>query len=224
MIRAVTKNDEDTTKVLLEYKETNIFLSNDDNETAISINKNIYRNHDEQKTKNIAFAFYYFYVFLLFYLLLYFCFKLFTYSWIRNLENRKDDILPVAFLLEDSKEIKTLIDEGHDLRSIKPEHTAMMIKKEKFIIEFLQQDKLQTLKAAEILEMFIDKNPETISDFLHIVRRNFYQTKFEMDETKDRRVWSRGIRRDLKKLFQRRRCFTWSPWRCLTTSPSFSSL
>ena len=79
----------------------------------------------------------------------------------------------------------------------------MMIKKEKFIIEFLQLDELQTLKTAEILEMFMEKNPETITDFLHLVRRNFYQTKFERDETKNRRAWSRGIRNGFEKMISK---------------------
>ena len=122
----------------------------------------------------------------------------------RNLENRKDDLLPVAFLLENLKEIQILVDEGHDLRSIKPEHAAM-IKKEKFIIEFLQLDKVEALKAAEILEMFIDKNPESISVFLHFVRRNFYQTKFVMDYTKNRRVWLRDIRKGFGKIICKER-------------------
>ena len=124
----------------------------------------------------------------------------------RNLENRKDDLLPVAFLLENLKEIQILVDEGHDLRSIKPEHAAM-IKKEKFIIEFLQLDKVEALKAAEILEMFIDKNPESISVFLHFVRRNFYQTKFVMDYTKNRRVWLRDIRKGFGKIICKERMF-----------------
>ena len=100
-----------------------------------------------------------------------------------------------------------MVDQGHDLRSVKPEHAAMMIKKEKFIIEFLQLDKVETLKAAEILEMFIGKSPESISNFLHFVSRNFYQTIFEMDFTENRRVWQRGIRKGFGKLISKKRMF-----------------
>ena len=44
LLKAVKKKYDDLAKVLLEYKETNIFLSNDENETAINLNKDIYRN------------------------------------------------------------------------------------------------------------------------------------------------------------------------------------
>ena len=48
LINAVKEKHDETTKVLLEYKETNIFLSNDDKETAIKLNENIYRDYKEK--------------------------------------------------------------------------------------------------------------------------------------------------------------------------------
>lgn len=109
-------------------------------------------------------------------------------------ECRQDDLLPVAFCQENIDEIECLLRAGHDIKSIKPKHFAM-IQNNKFFFNFLQIKEVLKIQIQDLLEMMVDQTPKSLRKLLDFVSQNFVKKHYDRGKME----WNEEIKDGFQK-------------------------
>ena len=112
----------------------------------------------------------------------------------KEMESRKEELLPAAFLLKNLNEMKNLLRQGADPTKILPHHMVKMMKDEDFIINMLNIDEIRNQNASTLIEMFVNEDAEKIKSFISFVEKHFYTAH------RDKLFqWTRNVRPGFEK-------------------------
>ena len=99
-----------------------------------------------------------------------------AFSFMEETECRKKELLPAAFVQMNLTKMEDLLKQGADPSEIRPQHMAIMVKHEDFIIKTLNFDEIQDQNSSTIIQMFVAKDAELIRTFLSFISKYFYET------------------------------------------------